>query len=75
MHGELFRSRSPILSIYVDPDNHHLPLTIPQGTVVEVIEPDSKRSSLVVVRWDAKLVRMFSFDLQNRCDPVKNRTR
>lgn len=70
MRGDRYRSRTPILGIYTDPSQHRIPITIPQGALVEV-EAGVNGSRLVDVIWEDKVVMMFTIDLRNRCDKVE----
>lgn len=52
-----------------DPD-HKISVTIPTGSVVEVLETDLTGNRLVDVRWDGKFLTMFSTDLRTRGELV-----
>lgn len=74
MRGERYRFKTPILGIYTDSDQHKIPITMPQGAVVEVLETDINGNRLVDVIWEGKVVMMFTIDLRNRCDKVAHGT-
>lgn len=73
MHGQKYRLNAPtlaILNLADDPD-HKIPVTIPQGGVVEIVETDDLRGNrLVDARWEGKIVRMFTIDVQARGERV-----
>ena len=75
VRGEHYRLRSPTLAIVTsadDPD-HQVPVTIPQNGVVELVEICHSGSRLAEVRWDGRLVMMFTADLRERGDRIRAR--
>ena len=71
MCGQRFRVKASILGIITDATNHRTPVALPEGATVEVIQADINGNRLVDVSWDGKVVMMFTFDLRNRCEQVK----
>ena len=69
MRGEHYRLRNPVLAIYTDRDQHKIPVTLPQHAVVEALD-EVNANRLIDVRWEGKVVMMFTIDLRNRCDKV-----
>ena len=75
VRGEHYRLRSPTLAIVTCADDpaHKIPVTIPQDGVVELIEICPSGSRLAEVRWDGRLVMMFTADLRERGDRIRAR--
>lgn len=71
MRGQHFRLKSSILGIATDNDGHRVPVALPQGDTVEVIQTDINGNRLVSVSWQGKSIMMFTIDLRNRCEVVK----
>jgi hypothetical protein len=65
MRGQRFRIQTPTLAI-LSQDGHRIPITIPQGATVEVVEAPLDGNRLVDVKWEGKTVMMFSIDLSER---------
>ena len=65
MRGQRFRMQTPTLAI-LSQDGHRIPVTIPQGATVEVIEGPLDGNRLVDVAWEGKTVMMFTIDLRER---------
>ena len=72
MRGQHYRLKTPTLAILAcaDDPEHKIPMTIPQGGVVEVVETDLNGNRLVDVRWEDKLGMMFTTDLRTRGELV-----
>ena len=64
MPGKRYRLKTPTLAI-LDQDGHKLPLTIPLGAEVRVVEPIYE-NKLLDVEWEGKRVLMFALDLRER---------
>jgi hypothetical protein len=65
MRGQRFRLQTPTLAI-LSQDGHRIPVTIPQGCIVEVIAGPLDGNRLVDVMWESKTVMMFTIDLRER---------
>jgi hypothetical protein len=65
MRGHRFRIQTPTLAI-MSQDGHRIPVTIPQGAIVAVIEGPLDGNRLVDVTWESKTVMMFTIDLRER---------
>ncbi len=65
MRGQRFRIQTPTLGI-LNNDGDKLPVTIPQGAIVEVIEGPLDGTRIVDVTWEDKTVMMFTIDLRER---------
>ena len=72
MRGQLYRLNTPTLAVVAcaDDPEHKVPVTIPQGSVVEIVETDLNGNRLVDARWEGKLVMMFTTDLRARGELV-----
>jgi hypothetical protein len=65
--GTVYRLRTAtICAIIADGDARPLPVTIPAGTVLTVVDNDLGRTGYVRVLWDQRIVTMFSIDLRER---------
>jgi len=63
MIGQRFRMNSPTLAITT---LDHIPLMIPKGGEVEVLDGPLNGNRLVDVRWDGKTVMVFTNDIRDR---------
>ena len=72
MGGQQYRMKTPTLAILTcgDVPDQKIPVTIPQGATVEVIEANLNGNRLVDVRWEGRVVMMFTTDLRNRGELV-----
>ncbi len=65
MRGQRFRFHTPTLAILAQ-DGHKIRIMIPQGAMVEVEAGPLDGTRLVDVRWEGKIVMMFTIDLRER---------
>jgi len=63
MIGQRFRMNSPTLAITTQ---DHIPLMIPKGGEVEVLDGPLNGNRLVDVSWDGKTVMVFTNDIRDR---------
>jgi hypothetical protein len=66
MQGEYYRLNTPTLAILSLPDETRIPMTVPKGAVVKVVNGPLDGTRLVDVEWDGKMVMMFTIDLRER---------
>ena len=64
MHGHQFRLKTPVLAI-LQQDGQKLPVTLPQGAVVEVVHGPLNGHRVVDVTWEGKTVMVFTIDLHD----------
>ena len=65
MRGETYRINIPSLAILSRPGGgKRLPLTVPSGSIVTVVDGPLNGTRLVEVDWDGDIVLMFTQDLQ-----------
>ena len=65
MNKARYLLKTPTLAILACGDYQRIPITIPNGSVVEV-EVELNGNRLVDVNWDGKTVMMFSVDIRTR---------
>ena len=65
MIGQRFRLKIPTLAIMAQ-DHAKIPVMIPKGAEVEVIDGPLNGNRLVDVRWDGKTVMVFTNDIRDR---------
>lgn len=73
MRGETYRIVGPILAILSRSDGKRLPITIPIGAIVTVVNGPLNGTRLVEVEWDGDTVLTFTTDLREHgtlLDPV-----
>jgi hypothetical protein len=70
MTGRTYRLKTPTLAILTLENGLKVPMTIPQGGTVKVIEVDINGNRLVDVAWEGKTVMMFTTDLRERGEVV-----
>jgi hypothetical protein len=66
MQGEYYRLNTPSLAIMSLPNGKRIPVTIPKGAVVKVVNGPLDGTRLVDVEWDGEAVMMFTIDLRER---------
>ena len=66
MHGEYYKLNTPTLAIMSLPNGKRIPVTVPKGAVVMVVNGPLDATRLVDVEWDAEAVMMFTIDLRER---------
>ena len=69
MIGQRFRMRTPTLAIMTQ-DGAKIPIIIPKGAEVEVIDGPLNGNRLVDVRWEDKTVMVFTNDVRDRGERV-----
>ncbi len=72
---ETYRLNEAILSIHSDSENsaHRVPIMVPSGAIVTVMEGPLDGLRLVDVLWDKKTVMMFTVDLRKRATLLQTR--
>ena len=70
--GRTYRLKIPTLAI-MTVDGQKIPVTIPLGGTVEVINTDINGNRLVDVTWEGRTVIMFTTDLRERGEVVTAR--
>ena len=65
MVGERFRMKTPTLAIMAQ-DGAKIPVMIPKGAEVEVLDGPLNGNRLVDVRWEGKTVMVFTNDIRDR---------
>ena len=69
MIGHRFRLKTPTLAIMAQ-DGTKIPVMIPKGGEVEVIDGPLNGNRLVDVRWEDKIVMVFTNDIRDRGERV-----
>ena len=66
MRGQQFHLKTATLVIFAcaDAADHKILVTIPQGATVEVVEVNLNGNRLADVRWEGKIMMMFTTDLR-----------
>jgi len=70
MRSQRYSLNTPTLAIHQDGQNS--PITIPNGAVVKVIAGRLDGNRLVDITWDSKTALMFTTDIRERCEKVKD---
>lgn len=70
MPGECYRLKTPTLAIMVQ-EGQRIPVTIPLGGVVKLVDGPLNGERLVDVEWEAKPLLMFSVDPRDRGEIVE----
>jgi len=65
MVGERFRMKTPTLAIMAQ-DGAKIPVMIPKGAEVEILDGPLNGNRLVDVRWEGKTVMVFTNDIRDR---------
>jgi len=65
MVGERFRMKTPTLAIMTQ-DGAKIPVMVPKGAEVEVLDGPLNGNRLVDVRWEGKTVMVFTNDIRDR---------
>jgi len=66
MQGEYYRLNAPTLAIMSLPNGKRIPVTVPKGGIVKVVNGPLDGTRLVDVEWDGSMVMMFTIDLRER---------
>jgi hypothetical protein len=69
MIGQRYRLKTPVLVI-LNQDNTHIPITIPAGSIVEVVGGPINGDRVVDVSWEKTVVMMFTADIRAHGVPV-----
>ncbi len=69
MVGQRFRMKTPTLAIMAQ-DGVKVPVMIPKGAEVEVLDGPLNGNRLVDVRWEGKTVMVFTNDVRDRGERV-----
>ena len=69
MIGERFRMKSPTLAIMAQ-DGAKIPVMIPKGAEVEILDGPLNGNRLVDVRWEGKSIMVFTNDIRDRGEPL-----
>jgi hypothetical protein len=66
VRGQRFRIRTPTVAI----EQHSRLSKIPANATVTVLGEPSDGTSVIDVEWEGRVVRMFTRDLRERCEPI-----
>jgi hypothetical protein len=66
MQGEYYKLNAPLLAIMSLPNSKRIPVTVPKGAVVKVVNGPLDGTRLVDVEWDGEVVMLFTSDLRER---------
>jgi hypothetical protein len=66
MLGEQYKLNTQILAIKSLPNGKRIPVSVPKGAVVKVVNGPLDGTRLVDVEWDGDEVMMFTSDLRER---------
>lgn len=66
MRSERFRLNTPTLAI-LNQDGKDLPLTVPAGAIVKLVNGPLNGNRFVDIEWDGKTITMFAADIRERC--------
>ena len=66
MQGEYYKLNAPTLAIMSLPNGKRIPVTVPKGALVKVVNGPLDGTRLVDVEWDGEAVMMFTVDLRER---------
>jgi hypothetical protein len=63
---QVFNLKTATLAFLSTEDDHRIPVTIPSGATVTVLDADVNGKRFVDVEWERKTLTMFAVDLRNR---------
>jgi hypothetical protein len=66
MKGEYYRLNVPALAIMSLPNGKRIPVTVPKGAVLKVVNGPLDGTRLVDVEWDGETIMMFTADVRER---------
>jgi hypothetical protein len=66
MQGEYYKLNTPTLAIMSLPNGERIPMAVPRGAVVKVVNGPLDGTRLVDVEWEGDMVLMFTIDLRER---------
>lgn len=69
LRAQTYRLKNSTLAI-LDQDGRKIPMKIPTGSTVEIVEQDLNGNRLVDVNWEGKKVMMFTTDLRERAEAI-----
>jgi hypothetical protein len=73
--GAVYRLKTATIGAVRDNgDVRPLPITIPAGVLLTVIDDDLGRTGYVRVQWEGRIVTMFAIDLRERGERVDSAT-
>jgi hypothetical protein len=64
--GQVFHLQTATLGILSTEDHHRIPVTIPSGATLMVVNGDVNGNRFVDVEWEGKTLTMFGVDLRSR---------
>jgi hypothetical protein len=64
-----YRMKNPTLAVVIR-DGQKVPVRIPKGGEIEVVDGPLDGDRLLDVRWDRKTVLMFTSDIRERGEPL-----
>jgi len=64
--GQAYTLRTPTLGILSVEDSHRIPVTIPSGASVTVLDGDVNGNRFVDVEWESQTLTLFAVDLRTR---------
>jgi hypothetical protein len=70
MSASRYRLTNPTMAM-VQEDGHHVSLTVPSGSIIEVDGEAFNGEKLVDVYWDSRKIMMFTQDLRSRTERVE----
>jgi hypothetical protein len=70
MQGQHYKLNTDLLAIKIFPNSKGIPVTVPEGAVVRVVNGPLDGTRLVDVEWDGEQVMMFTMDLQERASLI-----
>ena len=69
MSTDAYRITSPTISMFLEGD-HYMSRTLPKGAVVTIESETFDGNKLVEVRYEGKVIMMFTQDLRTRGEKV-----
>jgi hypothetical protein len=66
MQGECYKLNTPTLAIMSLPNGKRIPVTVPKGTTVKIVNGPLDGTRLVDVEWDGDQLMMFTADIRER---------
>ena len=69
MPGNSYRLTTPTFGIVAE-DGQRIPVTIPRGSVITLVDGPPDGDRLIDVTWEDKTVTMFTQDVRNRGERI-----
>jgi hypothetical protein len=66
MKGEYYRLNASALAIMSLPNGKRIPVTVPKGALLKVVNGPLDGTRLVDVEWDGETIMMFTADVRER---------